>query len=141
MPNDPLRNFRFVLEIDGIQQAGFNEVGGFETSTDAIEYREGNEPTHVRKICGLTKYANITLEWGMTDSMELAEWSHRIASGTIDRRSVAINLVDEEAVVKARFEIEGAWPCKYGPMTLNAEGNEILIETLELCIERFKRVL
>ena len=121
MPNDPLRNFHFVLEIDGIPNAGFSDVAGFETSTAVIEYREGNEPTHVPKLNGLTKYGNITLKWGMTDSMELAEWSQRIASGTIDRRSVAINLVDEEGVIKARFEIDGAWPCKYGPMTLDAE--------------------
>ena len=69
--NDPLRNFRFRLEIDGITPAGFSEASGFDVSIDAIDYREGNEPTHVRKLPGLTKYGNVTLKWGITDSMHL----------------------------------------------------------------------
>ena len=43
---DPLRNFRYRLEIDGIDQAGFAEVAIGDSSTDPIEYREGDEPTH-----------------------------------------------------------------------------------------------
>ena len=66
--NDPLRNFRFRLEIDGIAQANFSEVAVGETTTEAIDYREGNEPNHVRKLSGLTKFGNITLKRGITDS-------------------------------------------------------------------------
>ena len=40
---DPLRNFNFLVEIDGITQAGFQDCSGFGASTDPIEYREGNE--------------------------------------------------------------------------------------------------
>ena len=43
--NDPLRNFRFRLEIDGLQIAGFSEVHIGASKTDVIEYREG---THLR---------------------------------------------------------------------------------------------
>ena len=39
--NDPLRNFRFTLEIPDVGQAGFSECTGFDISTEAIEYREG----------------------------------------------------------------------------------------------------
>ena len=62
--NDPLRNFRFRLEIDSITQAGFSEVAIGETTIDAVDYREGTDPPHVRKLSGLTKYGNITLKWG-----------------------------------------------------------------------------
>jgi hypothetical protein len=37
--NDPVRNFRFRLEIDGIQAAAFSEVAIAETTTEAIDYR------------------------------------------------------------------------------------------------------
>ena len=40
---DPYRNFRFRVEVEGIQQAGFSEVSGFDASIDVVEYREGNE--------------------------------------------------------------------------------------------------
>ncbi len=64
---DPLRNFRFRLEIGGITQANFSEVAIGETASDVIDYRDGNEPNYVRKLSGLTKFGNVTLKWGMTD--------------------------------------------------------------------------
>ena len=72
---DPYRNFNFLVEIDGITQAGFSDVSGFGASTDPIEYREGGEPNNtVRKLPGVTKWNNITLKWGLTDSRELFDW-------------------------------------------------------------------
>ena len=59
--NDPVRNFRFRLEIDGIQAAAFSDVAIAETMTEPIDYREGTDPMHVRKLSGLTKFGNITL--------------------------------------------------------------------------------
>ena len=137
---DPLRNFRFRLEIDGIQQAGFSEVSGFDSATEAVDYREGNEPTHVRKLPGLTKYGNVTLKWGATDSLELFAWRQQIVDGEIVRKSVAVVVVDEAGQDKARFEIADAWPSKYDPVKLNAKSNEVAIETLELVNEGVKRV-
>jgi len=52
---DPLKNFRFRVEIDGLQVAGFSEVSIGATTTDVILYREGNEPASVRKLPGLTR--------------------------------------------------------------------------------------
>jgi len=138
--NDPLRNFRFRLEIDGIQQAGFSEVSGFDVTVDPIDYREGNEPTHVRKLTGLTKYGNITMKWGITDSMELHNWHRQIVDGDIERKNIAIVVINESGEDKARFEIAEAWPSKYDPMDLNAKGNEVSIETLEICNEGVIRV-
>jgi len=136
---DPLRNFRFRLEINGIQQAGFSEVSGFDVTVDPIDYREGPDPTHVRKLTGLTKYGNITLKWGVTNSMELYNWHREIVDGTIDRKQVAIEVYDEAGTAQARWEIVEAWPSKYNPMDLNAKGNDVSIEKLEIANEGVKR--
>jgi phage tail-like protein len=140
MRNDPLRNFRFRLEIGGITEAHFSEVTGFDTSSDAIDYREGDEPTRVRKLPGLTKYGNITLKRGVTDSLDLFAWHKDIIDGKIRRETVAIVVIDEAGDDKARFEITEAWPMKYDPMDLNAKGNDVSIETLELVNEGIVRV-
>ena len=140
MRRDPLRNFRFRLEIDGIQQAGFSEVSGFDITVDPIDYREGNEPTHVRKLPGLTKYGNVTLKWGITDSTELHDWHRQIVEGDVTRRSIAVVVVDESGQDQARWEIYEAWPSKYEAMDLNAKGNDVSIETLELCHEGLRRL-
>ena len=139
---DPLRNFRFGLEIDGIQLASFSDVAIGETTTEAIDYREGMDPMHVRKLSGLTKYGNITLKRGVTDSLEIFNWHKQIVAGQIqaNRKQVAIVAIDEAGADRARFVVSEAWPTKYDPSDLNAKGNEVFIELLELVNEGIERV-
>jgi phage tail-like protein len=141
---DPLRKFRFRLEIDGLQQAAFSEVTIGDLSSDPIEYREGDEPTTVRKLSGLTKYANVTLKWGVTDSLELADWHQQIVGAATPleqiRKTVVIRVQDEAGADRAAFEITRAWPCKYDPTDLNGTGNEVAIDSLELCNEGIRRI-
>jgi phage tail-like protein len=136
---DPLRNFRFRLEIDGITQGGFSEVTGFDSTVEPTDYREGSDPTHVRKLPGLTKYGPITLKWGVTDSTELHDWHEQIIEGDIQRKNIAIVVVDETGSDKARWEISEAWPSKYHAADLNAKGNDVAIETMEIVHEGVKR--
>ena len=139
---DPLRNFRYRLEIDGIAQAGFNEVMIGETATDAVDYREGSEPSHVRKLSGLTKFGNITLKWGVTDSRDLYDWHARIVAGQIadNRKKLTIIVQDEAGSDKARFVVSEAWPVKYDPSDLKGTGNEVFIEQMEIVNEGIERV-
>jgi len=139
---DPLRNFRFRLEIDGLSLAGFSDVAIGATITETIDYREGTDPPHVRKLSGLTKYGNITLKRGITDSLELFGWHQQIVQGGLDsgRKRVVIVVQDETGQDKARFVVTDAWPVKYDPGDLVAKGNEVLIELLELANEGIERV-
>lgn len=142
---DPLRNFRYRLEIDSITQAGFSEVNIAETSIDAVDYREGTDPPHVRKLSGLTKYGNVTLKWGLTiggSALDLYKWHSDVSAGQIKerRKKVVIVVQDEAGVDSARFVITDAWPVKYDPSDLNAKGNEVMIELLELANEGIERV-
>jgi phage tail-like protein len=141
--HDPLRNFRFRLEIDGIDQAGFSEVAIGDSSTDVIDYREGNEPKHLRKLSGLAKFAAVTLKWGITESTALADWRQLVVDdGPLDaaRRTVVIRLEDEAGTDKAAFEIVNAWPSKYDPSDLNGTGNAVAVDSLELVHEGIKRI-
>ena len=145
MPStDPLRNFRYRLEINGIEQAGFAEVAIGDSTNEPIEYREGNEITTVRKLKGLTKYGNITLKWGLTDSRELAEWHRMVVDDATPleaaRRTVVIRVQNDAGEDKAAYEVTRAWPTKYDPTDLNGKGNEVAIETLELCNEGIRRI-
>lgn len=139
---DPYRNFRFRVEIDGITQAGFSDCSGFDATTDVIEYREGNEVTTVRKLSGLTKYGNITLKWGITDSMDLYDWRKKVINTGAEgnRKNIAIICIDEAGNDKARWEISQAWPSKYDPPDFSAKGNDVAIETLEVVHEGVVRV-
>ena len=142
---DPLRNFRYRLEIDSITQAAFSEVAIGETTIDAVDYRDGTDPPHVRKLSGLTKYGNITLKWGMTvgaGALDLYKWNQDVSAGKVKdrRKKVVIAVLDEAGGEAARFVVSDAWPTKYDPTDLNAKGNEVLIELLELVNEGIERV-
>ena len=79
---DPLRNFRYRLEIDQIQQAGFAEVAIGDLSNEPSSTARATR-SPMRKLNGLTKYANVTLKWGITDSTELADWHQLVVDGTL----------------------------------------------------------
>jgi phage tail-like protein len=136
---DPYRNFNFLIEIDGISQARFAECSGFGASNDPIEYREGGENRTVRKLPGLTKYPNIVLKWGETDSDELYKWFKNIVNGKVDRRNGSIILLDTEGNEKMRWNFFNAWPTKWDGPDFNAKGNDVAIETLELVNEGVER--
>ena len=139
---DPLRGFRFLVEIDGIVQAGFQEVTVPESAQDPIEYREGTDRPTVRKIPGLIKYGNVVLKWGATDSLELSNWRKMVEDGKMGeaRRSMAIIVLDEEGNEGARWVFNDAWPTKYDAPDLKGTGNDIAIETLEIAHEGLRRV-
>ena len=138
---DPYKNHRFLVEIDGISQAGFREVTIPDSSQDPIEYREGNEPATVRKLAGLVKYGNVSLKWGITDSQDLYKWRKQVEEGKLKdaRKNMAIVLMDEEGQESARWEFSAAWPTKYEAPDLNATADEIAIETLEIVHEGLRR--
>jgi phage tail-like protein len=139
---DPLRNFRFRLEIDNVQLAGFSQVVIGAVTTEVIEYREGTDARHVRKLPGLTKYGAVTLKRGVSTSLELFDWHRRIVSGDIadNRRQVVIVVLDDSGADVVRYVVSEAWPSKYEAGELNARGNDVFIETLELANEGIERV-
>lgn len=140
---DPFRNSRFLLEIDGIAQAGFSEVTIPDIIAEPIEYREGNQTTTPQKIPGLIKYSNLILKWGITNSKDLYNWHEDVVHGKIksSRKKISVLLLDEEGQEASRWNFVEAWPTKYDAPDANAKGNEIAIETLEIVHEgmiRFK---
>ncbi|ATF14768.1 phage tail protein [Brevibacillus formosus] len=136
---DPYRKFRYRVEMDGIQQAGFSEVSGFDASVDVVEYREGNEVITPRKLPGLAKYGNITLKWGVTDSMDLYNWMQDTIQGKVARKTVTIIAINEAGDDVATWKVIEAWPTKYTAPDFNGTSSEVAIEQLEIAHEGMTR--
>lgn len=136
---DPFRNFRFKLEIDGIQQAGFSECSGFGSNIEVVEYREGGEPSTVRKLPGKISYPDITLKWGVTNSRELYDWHLAAINGQVDRRNGSIVLQDDAGNEQVRWNFFSAWPSKYDGPDFNAKGNDVSVDALTVSCERLER--
>ncbi len=138
---DPYKNFRFLVEIEGITQAGLSECSGFGSEVEVIEYREGGDKvTAARKLPGRAKYPNITLRWGVTDSHELYDWPRAVLQGQIQRKAGAIILLDDEGNPGVRWNFFEAWPSKWEGPDLCAQGNDVAIETLVIACERLELV-
>ncbi|MBM2613994.1 phage tail protein [Actinoplanes sp. LDG1-06] len=115
---DPFRSFNFLVELDGIAQAGFTECSGLESTTEVTEFRQGGENTHVRKLPGKTTFSDITLKWGMTGSMELWDWRQQIVTGQVVLKNGSVVVFDlANRTEVARWNFFRAWPTKYTATT------------------------
>ena len=136
---DPYKNFRFLVEIDGITQAGFSECTGFGSEVEVIQYREGGDAATVRRLPGKVNYPDITLKWGITDSSELYDWHASAVKGQIERKNGSIILLDDIGNEKVRWNFFDAWPSKWDGVDFNAKGNDVAIDTLVISCEGLER--
>src|SRR3954468_17303371 len=136
---DPYRGFNFLVEIDGITQAGFQEASGLDSQTAIVEYREGADPNHSRKLTGLNTFSAITLKRGVTDSDELWQWRLTAVDGKVERKNGSIVLLDEKGTERIRWNFSNAWPTKWTGPAFNSTGNSIAVESLEITHEEITR--
>ncbi|MGH3036633.1 MAG: phage tail protein [Gaiellaceae bacterium] len=133
---DPFKNYSFLVEIDGIASAAFKSVSGLAAEAEVIEYREGSDPlSSARKLPGRVRYPNVTLTRGVTTSLDLWNWWRTVAEGRIERRNVAIVLLDDSRTPVLRWLLYSAWIARIEGPTLHARGNEVAIESVELAHE------
>jgi len=135
------RAFQFMVEIDGISQARFQEVGGLDATTDVVEYREGGDMLGTRKLPGQTKHSNLSLKRGYTDDTQLWKWYEDVMTGRTEkiRKNVSVVQLDMTGQEVFRWNLFQAFPVKYTAPSFNAKGNDLAIETLELAYERVER--
>lgn len=133
--SDPFAQFNFIVELDGIEVAGFTEVGGIAAESDVIEYREGADTPTVRKLPGLLSYSNITLKKGYTTNSELWDWRKTTLDGITERRGGSIILLDEARTPVLRWNFVNGWVSKYEGPALNSTTNEAAIESIEIAHE------
>ncbi len=137
---DSYHAYNFLIEIDGVIRAGFRECSGLDTSQDPIDYREGNDKVRAEpKLPGPGKFPNIILKLGITGDAELWEWRRKATDGRIERKNGAIVLQDETGKTKRRWNFREGWPIKWTGPTLNATGNEVTIEILEIVHEGLEK--
>ena len=133
--NSPITNFQFTVNFGG-ETTTFQEVILPESEIEVIEYRDGSDVlSSVRKMPGRTKYSNLILKRGLINSPKLYEWFKQTKQGTLERKDITVSILNEEKEPFATWKFINCWPTKYSGSTLNAKGNEVVIETLEIATE------
>lgn len=122
----PLVGTSHFLVLIGSRELGFAEVGRLTSETDLIV--PSSERVH--------RFETVVLRRALTRSSELFDWRRTIESGKDDRRPVTISLLDSAGGrAVSSWRLEGAWPRRWSGPSLNASGNDIAMEELELAYD------
>ena len=130
-PLDPLRGFRFLLEIEGITSGGFARVKGIAREVKVESYREGGVNEYEHKLVTQVTYPALVLERGLALE-DLWKWALAVADGGVRRRTLWIRLQDEANDRRWAWQVEHALPVKWAASDLDAHASPVTMESLEL---------
>jgi phage tail-like protein len=136
----PYGAYVFALQIkdadEGLSEIGhFMECSGLKSACEVFEIQEGGMNHRVHKFPGQSKWENITLRTATTCSNELFRWRDQFLKDQFEERkkySGFIKIMDNDFEVIRVYEFVNAWPVSWEGPSLNSNGSEIAIETLEL---------
>lgn len=132
----PLPKFYFQVKWD-TEVLSFQEISGLDIEAQPIEYRHGDNPVFSTiKMPGIKQFSNITMKKGVFKSdNKFWDWINQIRMNTIKRVPVTISLLDEAGAPTMVWTLENAWPSKITSTDMNAEGNEVAVEEIEIVHE------
>ena len=128
---DPLRGFRFLLEIQGIASGGFTRVKGLSRDVKVESYREGGVNEYEHKLLGQVSFPNVVLERGLALD-DLWQWALDAADGDVQRKTIYIRLQNEAGDKVWAWELAHAVPVKWTASDLDATSHQVVMESLEI---------
>ncbi len=147
--HDPYRTFKFQVLLDGQPVAGLKKMGALKKTTEAVDWRTGGDPTHVRKLPGGTKYEAITLEQGLTHDPVFEQWANLVNNIDGDtamslvnfRKDIVINAMNLQGQVAISYQVKQAWVSEYQALPDFDAGttNTVGIQTIKLEHEGWDR--
>jgi phage tail-like protein len=135
---DPLRGYRFLLEIDEIASGGFAKVKGISREVKHESYREGGVVEYEHKLITQVSYPVLILERGLALD-DLWKWAQATADGEVQRKTIRIRLQDEANEKAWAWQIEHALPVKWTASDLDANTSPVVMESLELAHHGLRR--
>ncbi|MEQ1955820.1 phage tail protein [Mesorhizobium sp. CN2-181] len=148
---DPYRNFNFVVKFGNTEVAACRKMSGLDATVNVVEFRAGNSMhTNVERSPGRVEYQAVTLESGKTNDLAFEEWANMLITNETRttrpadpgfRRDVTIEVRDVDGTPALKYILYKAWVTKYTAISdLAGDGNDTIIETLEVTHEGFDRL-
>jgi phage tail-like protein len=135
---DPLRGFRFLVEIEGITGGSFTRVKGLGRELKHESFKEGGVNDYEHKLVSLASYPPLVLEHGLALPM-LWQWVDNAVNGIIVRHKISIRLLNESGLPAWTWHADHALPVKWSCTDLDANSSQILMETIELAHHGLRR--
>jgi phage tail-like protein len=135
---DPLRGFRYLVEIDDLVSGAFLRVKGISREVRHESHREGGVNEYEHKLLTQVTYPVVIFERGLAFD-DLWNWAQAAADGDARRRTVRVRLLDEGGARAWAWQIEHALPVKWSSSDLDANASAVVMETLELAHHGLRR--
>ena len=138
----PPRSFHFLVNfVDFKLEADtmFQSVSGLEVNLETETYKEGGENRFLHTLPVRANYSNLILKRGLFTDSQLINWCmDTFNSMEVQPVNMIVSLLNDNHLPLMTWNIVNAFPIKWSVSDLNAERNELAIESIELKYQYFK---
>lgn len=128
---DPIFDFNYLIEIDGLLTGGFSKVDGLGGRIEVESVHDGGD-VGPRHQLGPTSWDNLVLSHGVVELDTLWNWYEATARGIIKRKNGSIILLDRKQIPVTQWNFKDGIPVVWGGPTLDAQSGQIAVERIEI---------
>ena len=139
------RSFHFKVEfqdISGVKtnDVKFQDVSGLNAELGVEDVKSGGENRFSHRLPTRAKYSNLVLKRGMLVDSGLIKWFiDAVENFSFSPATVIVKLLDKDHQPLQTWSFIKVWPVKWNVSEFKATENAVVIETIELAYQYFKR--
>ncbi len=147
----PYAGYKFrIKEVGGDYFFAVNKVGALSRTVEVMEYREGGDPSLMRKSPGQAKYESISMERGVTNNTQFEQWANKVWNygqafgGEVSladfRKNLLLEIYNEAGLLVLGYNIYNAWVSEFRAFPeLDAGSSSFAIQSIKLEHEGWER--
>jgi phage tail-like protein len=131
--SEPALTLTYKCTIDGIISLGtWSKIEGLSFSYQVTPYREGGMNTHMRNIIGPVTYEKLRMSRAVDSDSELIYIWLTANLIKVVPQTMSITALDSAGNEVTTWNLAGVVPVKWTGPSLDVNGNQVAMETLEL---------
>jgi len=139
------RSFHFKVEFQDIpgvtvNDVRFQDVSGLSAELSIEEVKSGGENRFSHRLPARAKYNNLVLRRGMLVDSGLIKWfTDAVENFSFSPATIIVKLLGNDHEPLQSWSFIKAWPVKWSISDFRATENAVVIESIELAYQYFKR--
>lgn len=139
---DPYRNFKFSVIVDGRSVPDILRVSPLTRRTESVISRSGGDPSQFRVAPGPSSFEPVTIERGLTHDPTFENWANLTFSAAGDaamslkdyRKDIQINLHNLQGSIVMSFRVYRCWVSEYQALPA-LDANEAALATERIVVQ------
>ncbi len=140
--NIPLTSFYFNVKFEGRSDmdSSFQEVSGLKLNMGLEQEKKDGDNNFILELPSQPTYSNLILKRSLVYSPALDTWcKDAFENFNFDPKNMKISLLGQNGGYLASWHVKEAYPISWELTQLDRQSNQLMIETLELKYQLFKR--